>query len=465
MNTFKISHFLTILLVFIGFLMAVSTALAQVTGSAGMSIGSNTVQPVVCTVLSYNLHYGSTNYSTGGEVSELQTFLGTQGFFPYSPIGVFGPLTFRAVQSFQLSQGIPSTGFVGPFTRAAVERMSCNGMPQPTSNVNIQSITPTFGSIGTIVTIHGYGFTNDNTVHFGTGVVMHVPISSTVDVQCITYPCYSQQTIRFSVPDGLNPACFYSSPRCLVATRQTTSGSYQVYVENSNGTSNAQIFTVTSLSTGGPPQIHSVSPQSARYGQTVTVTGSTLRDGVIHFFQNGQPYGTLGGGTASSDGSRFTFALSEWMGVYCHINAPCIAMAKRLAPGTYTMAIETNDGTTNQISFSISDTSSNQVPTITGLTAPTQLSVGNSGTWTVHTMQSSSYLDAAMQLHYSVVWGDELYAGNSSIMAPWSPAVQSSATFTHAYQRTGTFTPIFTVRNNAGQSASASATVTVTPIY
>ena len=69
-------------------------------------------------------------------------------------------------------------------------------------------------------------------------------------------------------------------------------------------------------------------------------------------------------------------------------------------------------------------------------------------------------------LRYSVTWGDELVgASATSIKAPEPATLQTSATFTHSYSRSGTYTPVFTITNDAGLSASTSATISVTPIY
>ncbi len=64
--------------------------------------------------------------STGADVAALQTWLNTNGFsIPAIASGVatpgyFGSQTKMAVQKYQTSKGIPSTGFVGPLTRAAL---------------------------------------------------------------------------------------------------------------------------------------------------------------------------------------------------------------------------------------------------------------------------------------------------------------------------------------------------------
>ncbi len=58
--------------------------------------------------------------STGAEVTELQKFLTAKGFYAGPITGTFGPLTESAVKLYQAAHGIPSVGYVGPSTRAAL---------------------------------------------------------------------------------------------------------------------------------------------------------------------------------------------------------------------------------------------------------------------------------------------------------------------------------------------------------
>jgi spore germination protein YaaH len=101
MNTFR-------LFVCTLFIVAVipATALAQTSG---------------CVTFSGDLVYGA----TGSEVTTLQTFLKSQGYFSAAPVARFGPATLTAVRAFQRAQGISATGTVGPLTRAAIRSASC----------------------------------------------------------------------------------------------------------------------------------------------------------------------------------------------------------------------------------------------------------------------------------------------------------------------------------------------------
>ena len=94
-------------------------------------------------------------------------------------------------------------------------------------------------------------------------------------------------------------------------------------------------------------------------------------------------------------------------------------------------------------------------PSISGVSGPTTLSVGQSGTWTV---QASDPENGS--LSYSVVWGDEGLMASGSY-SPTAAAVQQSATFTHTYSSSGTFSPTFTATDNSGQYGKTSISVNV----
>jgi len=502
----------------------------------------------------------------GPNVTALQEFLASRGYFHGSATGYFGPITYGALVAFQVANGVPATGYFGVMSHAVFLK-HCPTKPIPTGTVNIHSIDPTSGPIGMEVTITGNNFTNDNTIHFGNGVIMHVPvsISSTMEIQCITTPCYPIQTLTFTVPEGLDPACLYGTPSCLMPSQQTTTGVYNVYVENTNGVSNSTTFTVTGSPVSGTPHINSIQPSSGPVGTTVTLSGSgfapnmivrfgegtavssvrsngksitfTVPDGisqycaagmycaeyfrqvtpgdykvyvqnpegtvvsntvtftvhnatigtphidsivpqsaaqgasvtingsgfsgnaVLHFYQNGQSYGTLGD-VSVINSSRITFAIPEWIGAYCHPDMACIALAKSLPPGSYTIAVETAKGISNQLSFTktTGGTTSGTI-SIAGVDAPSMLAAGATGIWTVRVNVSSAHPN----LRYSVVWGDEGTAGSS--MAPWVGPPQTSASFTHSYSAAGTYMPTFTVTDDAGHSATVSATVVVMSWY
>lgn len=95
-------------------------------------------------------------------------------------------------------------------------------------------------------------------------------------------------------------------------------------------------------------------------------------------------------------------------------------------------------------------------PSISGVTGPTTLPVGNSGTWTLN-LQSygNQYMTTSVQ------WGDEYLYGYGAASQMNYPNVSTSLTFTHAYSQRGTYTVVFTVRDSQGRQNTATQTVYV----
>lgn len=89
-------------------------------------------------------------------------------------------------------------------------------------------------------------------------------------------------------------------------------------------------------------------------------------------------------------------------------------------------------------------------PSISGITAPTVLKAGETGTWTVN---ASDPNDGS--LSYAVDWGDN----NPSPLALMMPTFVQTSTFTHVYTKAGTYTVKFTVSNTTGQKTTSTVTV------
>ncbi|MCX8197666.1 MAG: PKD domain-containing protein [Candidatus Micrarchaeota archaeon] len=94
----------------------------------------------------------------------------------------------------------------------------------------------------------------------------------------------------------------------------------------------------------------------------------------------------------------------------------------------------------------------NLPPVITKISGPSQLAVGQQGTWTI-----SAYDPEGRQLTYYVTWGDEFNKQGSSASTPAS----QTASFTHTYNSAGTYKIVVKVVDDAGESETASISVTV----
>ncbi len=131
--------------------------------------------------------------------------------------------------------------------------------------------------------------------------------------------------------------------------------------------------------------------------------------------------------------------------------------------GQYKIQICTTNGSQcddsdNYFTMSSNGTVTSNTPVINGIDAPTTLTVGQTGTWTIYAKDPQN-----LALYYRVDWGDSValpvgWVGNA--MEP--VAFSQAATLTHVYSIAGTYTPKFTVVNSANQTAVTSATVQVT---
>lgn len=99
-------------------------------------------------------------------------------------------------------------------------------------NIQLNSVSPTSGGIGTQITLYGTNFTGSNDVHFGNGIMRS--LSSFNNGTSISFTLPSQ--MEYDCPSG--SACF--SGQYFV-----NPGTYNIYVTNFNGTSNSVSFSVT----------------------------------------------------------------------------------------------------------------------------------------------------------------------------------------------------------------------------
>ena len=121
------------------------------------------------------------------------------------------------------------------------------------------------------------------------------------------------------------------------------------------------------------------------------------------------------------------------------------------------LPITTIDGNDEYANFNCG-TSSNLPPVINGLDAPTTLSVGQTGTWTV-----KAYDPENGSLSYSVTWGDEYKTtiGQNTTSNSSVQQFTQSASFIHSYSSTGVYTVNVTVKDSAGLTSQTNATVNV----
>lgn len=216
--------------------------------------------------------------------------------------------------------------------------------------------------------------------------------------------------------------------------------------------------TTPATTTPATPVITSMDPTSGTVGTSVTLTGSGFTQSSILYFGTG--VGKNASTTIASDGTKITFNVPTSTGPYCKPGTPCpYYMSRLVTPGTYAVRVTTDKGTSNSINFTVTKATPPKTAnplSIEALDAPVALTAGTPGTWTVHVDTPDNFTGS---LHYTVQWGDEVTSAPLARMM--SAMISTSGTFSHTYYDAGTYTPVFTVTDDAGHSVTTSATVLV----
>lgn len=407
----------------------------------GTSSGSQT-----CSTFA-DLAYGNFDTGPGGRVSQLQTWFGisssTFGF------GTYGPRTL------------------------ALWNSRCGG--GTTNNVNF-SASPTYGIAPLAVSFTITAEAGEYSVEFGDGQSTAVTMPA---VQCFRAPCNTQTTVSHSYVS----AGTYTAKLMYQPPYYCPPGAYCAMMMPAPKQVGAVTISVTDRVTTGSPSISLTSPAAG----TRVAQGQQL---VLSWNAQNMPSNSSVGFwlMKTGGGSAGAIALSQpasgsytWTvpGSQCDANNVCKYVADDpgvwyTEPGSYTIVPKIYSpkdacfgycvytpitypaiGAAVPITITASG-SSGGVPSINGLDAPTSLSVGQTGTWTVRATAPSG-----TQLRYSVVWGDEGWGATTGSAQAAQSNVQTSATFSHTYQNAGTYSPTFTVSNNYG-SVQTSASVVVT---
>ena len=166
---------------------------------------------------SVSVNWGDTLYGASAQTAQ-QVYGGSQTLsftHAYAQSGTY-TITFTATngqgQSSMVSTTVTVTGYSN-------------------SGLTLSYMTPTSGHVGTQIQLVGTGFsTLDNTVHFANGGTLHVPSQNGTTIY-FTIPAY------FSACDLVGAQC--GAPAQLVST-----GAYQIYVSNGNGSTNQITFNV-----------------------------------------------------------------------------------------------------------------------------------------------------------------------------------------------------------------------------
>ncbi|MFA6552157.1 MAG: PKD domain-containing protein [Candidatus Paceibacterota bacterium] len=427
--------------------------------SGGVSIGGDSSTP---TSFCYNFDRNLTIGNSGPAVNALKQVLFKEGVLDKNQSSSAGSETFTetlasAVTNLQekyssevlapsnLSHG---TGFVGPSTRAKLNKLyGCNGNTNPPTIYSCQ----TDNDCKEMVCVGG-GFAHE---------------------QCVNNKCYISDEVKNKCGNGTAVACTTDAKQCPDGSyvgRVAPSCNFKECPESIKNR-------ITVLSPNGGEAWQTGTTQTIKWQDnrpmptcttSVTSTGAVAVPMCVNEFraydiQLATYYQPCTGQVCPMVAMvRAPYIIAKTVtGNSYNWNVGTAIDTANISAGSYKIMVCQN-GTENCDSsdsyFKIySGTSTNLPPVINGLTAPTTLTVNQTGTWTVNASDPENGA-----LSYSVSWGDNsAYAQNStSGSAVTSSSVQNS-TFTHSYSSAGTYTVTFTVKDNAGLSAQTSATVQV----
>ncbi|MBA3789081.1 IPT/TIG domain-containing protein [Patescibacteria group bacterium] len=418
-----------------------------------------------CLTLTAPLTIGTSDFLSGGQVSQLQSFLARSGYLPSTLVtGYFGTITAGAVAQFQASHGIPPTSVVGPLTRAAVQQVSCGGgntypvippvIPPayPTyppynggntySYLSLSSLSATSGSAGMSVTLYGTGFDSwNNVVHFGSTAINSISSNGT--------------SLTFIVPS-------------------LSTGNYPISVSNSRGTTNALQFNLTNSWFNCPLY-------GTTYGNTnqcgcnyqyngYNYNGSNLcypnqqtiiLNSLTSNFVNGATMVTAYGSGFSSNGNTVRFGNSVISNVYSSngtsltFTVPYNLTNTNSYSTSYPVSITNSYGaTSNTVQFVLTNNGNqNGTVSITSVNGPTNVTTGTTNTYVVYLTDTVNE-----QVTVTANWQDQ--SGNSTSQQAFI-SNNGSVSLSHTYQNSGTYTIQFTARGNSGSYTSYNLTVVV----
>lgn len=205
-----------------------STNVPSITGVTGpTSLGLNVTGTWTIQVNSFGSNYVTTRVTWGDE--------GYYGTSQPTSNTIYGQQTLTFTHAYAQAGTYTVTFTV---TNAYGQQSSASATVvvsgSGSSVVSLNYVTPTSGRVGTQIQINGSGFTSyDNTVRFGVGGTQHLP-------------SYNGTTIYYTIPQYISPCDVNTAGSyCATYAQQVTPGTYQLYVTNTNGTTNQLTFTVT----------------------------------------------------------------------------------------------------------------------------------------------------------------------------------------------------------------------------
>jgi uncharacterized repeat protein (TIGR02543 family) len=202
---------------------------------------------------------------------------------------------------------------------------------------SLSSLSPSSGVAGTQVTIAGTGFGVTSTVFMNSYSAASNVVSSPTSV-------------TFTIPSSLAPAC---SAGICPESILVVAGTYQVTVQSNGMTSNALTLTASPPPILGctgtcAPVITSLNPSSGSIGTEVTIAGSGFGSSAQVLMN-----GLVAESNAFIGNGSILFAIPSSLAPNCVAGQACPEFMEVVQPGTYQVAVLTNNGTSNSLNFTV----------------------------------------------------------------------------------------------------------------
>jgi PKD repeat protein len=379
----------------------------------------------------------------------------------------------------------------------------------------ISRITPDQGEVGTEVTLRGARFTEDSIVRMGDGAIHDIEVSNNGRVLRFVVPEYMGQycppdeactmiaeevtpgdydirvvsgertsnSVTFEVleDDAEDPGLSIDSIDGPTSLALGAEGTWTVNVSGADSDLRYSVkwgdegFALRSLFSGDDSQASATFTHTydepGQYTPEFTVTdgdgeeiiyhAATVtvgEDGDVVRIDTITPATATAGAKVTLSGVGFDGDTKVWVGrtaateVEVASDSSLSFTAPALTASSYRVRVTSDEGESNAVALKIEKKIKARV-SVSGVDAPSRLTVDQEGTWTVH---AASNADG--NLSYSVDWGED---NGMSLLRASGEMTQSSATFTHSYAEAGTYHPKFTVTDEDGNKASVSASVVV----
>jgi len=289
-----------------------------------------------CHIFNTNLSVSDfSNNSLGKELIALQKYLISSGYKDVILSGRFDERTKTAVMAYQSKSGIPSTGFVGPLTRATLNGAVCSNQMKgatPTVSTTPVEVAPRINSISR----------------------SNVRYNDTVTLRGTNFSGVRSELLYITDANGsISPEILSSSAtRVVFKVPNVPTGTYDVYLTSNTGTSNkvqmrvsVQAVTTTVVETS--PRISSISKSNVKYNDIVTLRGTNFSGVRSELLYITDSKGSISPELISSSPTAIDFKVP---------NVPA---------GTYDVYLTSNTGTSNKVQMSVSVPV--VVPTITNV--------------------------------------------------------------------------------------------------